>query len=65
MIARVRAALVLISPDHITPMGRRILDQVLDQETSFLDAEDGNEHDEHGTPLWWLATRSRGESQDD
>lgn len=39
VIARVRAALVLISPDHITPMGRRILDQVLDQETSFLDEE--------------------------
>jgi hypothetical protein len=39
VIARVRAALVLISPDHITPMGRRILDQVLDQEASFLDEE--------------------------
>jgi hypothetical protein len=32
LIARVRAALRLISPDDITPMGRRILERILDEE---------------------------------
>jgi hypothetical protein len=31
-IVRVRAALRLISPDHITPWGRRLLERVLDDE---------------------------------
>lgn len=30
LIARVRAALKLISPEHITPMGARIIEKVLD-----------------------------------
>jgi hypothetical protein len=32
LIARMRAALRLISPDDITPMGRRILERILDEE---------------------------------
>jgi hypothetical protein len=32
LIARLRAALTFISPDDITPMGRRVLDRILDEE---------------------------------
>ena len=32
VIARLRAALKLIHPDDITPMGRRILERILDEE---------------------------------
>jgi len=32
LIARLRAALIFISPDDITPMGKRILDRILDEE---------------------------------
>lgn len=32
MIARLRAALRLISPDDITPMGVRIIEKILDEE---------------------------------
>jgi hypothetical protein len=31
---RVRAALRLISPDHITPLGKRQIERVLDEETA-------------------------------
>jgi hypothetical protein len=31
-IERVRAVLRLISPDHITPVGRRMIEKVLDEE---------------------------------
>jgi hypothetical protein len=30
LVARIRAALILISPDDITPMGRRMLERILD-----------------------------------
>lgn len=33
LIARMRAALRLIAPDDITPMGRRVLDRILDEES--------------------------------
>lgn len=32
LAARIRAALKLLSPDHITPMGARIIEKVLDAE---------------------------------
>lgn len=32
LIARLRAALRLISPDDITPMGKRIIEKILDEE---------------------------------
>lgn len=31
LIARLRAALVFIGPEEITPMGRRILERILDE----------------------------------
>lgn len=37
LIARIRAALKVISPDHITPMGRRVLEKILDAESGSLD----------------------------
>lgn len=37
LIARLRAALTLIGPDDITPMGKRILDRILDDEEKRRD----------------------------
>jgi hypothetical protein len=37
LVARMRAALKLIYPDDITPMGRRILERILDAESESLD----------------------------
>lgn len=34
LIARLRAALRLLRDDEITPMGRRILERILDEEES-------------------------------
>lgn len=31
LVARVRAALTLIGPDHITPMGARVIKKILDE----------------------------------
>jgi hypothetical protein len=31
LIARLRAALIFIGPDEITPMGKRILEKILDE----------------------------------
>lgn len=37
-IERVRAVLRAISPDHITPVGRRMIEKVLDDEEAKNDA---------------------------
>lgn len=36
LIARLRAALIFISPDEITPMGKRILERILDESEEAL-----------------------------
>lgn len=38
LVARIRAALILISPDEITPMGRRMLERILDDATGSTPA---------------------------
>ena len=34
LIARIRAALVFIGPGEITPMGKRVLEKILDEEAA-------------------------------
>ena len=42
-LRRIRAAIRLLSPDHITPWGRRLLERVLDDEEQKLRKEQDHE----------------------
>lgn len=64
LAARIRGALALISPEHITPMGKRMILKILDAETDPPTPAKGHRDLKVGDFGWWHC-RACGRRGDD